>query len=367
MVVPMRIPALIALLLLLPILSASVLTVQVVVDQDTPSIGASVSLVTGGVVLDTKKADQSGYVKFNVSDGTYFITVNKSVIYPQYLVYKEVSGDSEVRIVRRQLINYANAYGQITGPSTFANASVAAYLNNQVVKRVSANKDGFYILSYLNEGTYELRFESPGMETERVQVFLPTAEFTPIYAALKAPVAPEEPPVVLSSPLQVQQFALIEITLTKGGKPIAGQAVSVNTPSGAISATTDSQGIARVNAAEGGVYTFAYGNQTTTTSVAVPETPKPNESNKPPAQNQTPPAGNETANPPSSDGNGLMATLAAVLVILTLIILAVVAIVAAKLMREGKKDESKGQPHEHAQHGHAHHHAEGAKARHKRK
>lgn len=370
----MRIPVLIALLLILPAVFASVLTVQVVVDQDTPSIGATVSLLTGGVALDTQKADQFGYVKFNVSDGTYFITVNKSIIYPQYLVYKEVSGDSSVRIVRRQLINYANAYGQITGPYSFANTSVAAYQDNQVAKRASANKDGFYILQYLNEGTYELRFESPGMETKSVQVFLPTAEFTPVYAALKAPAPPEEPPVVLSSPVQVKQFTLIELTLTKGGEPLAGKTVSVSTPSGAISATTDSQGIARVNAAVSGVYAFSYGNQTTTTSVAAAETPKPNASNNPPA-NQSPaqPAGNGTPEPQQPQaGNSWLATFAAILAILALIVLAAVAIVAAKLLREGKKkggrepSTSHGHAHAHESHGHASH-SDGARGHRKRK
>ena len=179
----MRTLALIALLLLLPFVQASMLTVQVVVDQDTPSIGATVSLITGGVALSTQRADQSGSVTFNVSDGTYFIDVNKSVIYPEYVVLKVVSGDSSMRIVRRQLINYANVYGQATGPSNFANSSVAAYQNGQIVQRTALNKDGFYMLQFLPEGTYELRFDSPGFETNSVQVFLPTSQFTPVSVA----------------------------------------------------------------------------------------------------------------------------------------------------------------------------------------
>ena len=369
----MRTLALIALLLLLPFVQASMLTVQVVVDQDTPSIGATVSLITGGVALSTQRADQSGSVTFNVSDGTYFIDVNKSVIYPEYVVLKVVSGDSSMRIVRRQLINYANVYGQATGPSNFANSSVAAYQNGQIVQRTALNKDGFYMLQFLPEGTYELRFDSPGFETNSVQVFLPTSQFTPVSVALQAPAPPAEPQTTLSSPAQVPQFSIIEVSLAKGGAPLSGKGISVTTPSGTIIATTDAQGIARVNAAVGGAYRFSYGNLSSSTSVASTEPPKPaqNESGQQ-AENAT--QNNTQTTQPSQPsgqqgGSSMLIPALAALGIFGLVILAVIAILAARFMSKGRKTGESGAQHEsHAHeeghegegpahsHGEAHHH-----------
>jgi hypothetical protein len=191
---------------------------------------------------------------------------------------------------------------------------------------------------------------------------------------MKAPLPPIEPPIVLSSPVQVRQYTLIEITLTKGGEPLSNQAVSVSTPSGAISATTDSQGIARVNAAEGGIYSFSYGNQSASTTVAAADIAASNESNPPASQNETQPAGNPNSVPQQPQANGLLAGFAALLAIFTLVVLAAVAIVAAKFIREGRKKENEESipGHEHAHEGHehshgAHQHSEEAKGRHTRK
>ena len=383
----MRTLALIALLLLLPFVQASMLTVQVVVDQDTPSIGATVSLITGGVALSTQRADQSGSVTFNVSDGTYFIDVNKSVIYPEYVVLKEVSGGSSMRIVRRQLINYANVYGQAAGPSNFANSSVAAYQNGQIVQRSALNKDGFYMLSFLPEGTYELRFDSPGFETNSVQVFLPTAQFTPVSVTLQAQAPPVEPQTTLSSPAQAPQFSVIEASLAKGGAPLSGKGISVTTPSGTIIATTDSQGIARVNAAVGGTYSFSYGNLSSSTSVASSEPQKPvqNGSGQQGGENAT--QNNSQATQPfqpsgQQGGSSMLIPALAVLGIFGLVILAVIAILAARFMSKGGKSKeseapqesytheeghaSEGSAHSHGKaHSHAHQHGE--KPQHKRK
>lgn len=377
------------LLLLLPLSQASVLSVKVVVDQDTPSIGASVSLMTGGIELSTQKADQNGMVRFNASDGTYFISVAKSSIYPQYVVLKEISGDTAITVVRRQLINYASVYGQITGPANFSNTAITAYSNGQITKRAFANKDGFYMMSFLPDGTYELRFESPGFENTSVQALLPSSMFTPIYMALKAPVPPAEPEVALSAPYQVQQFSPIEILLTRGGLPFAGQEISVSTPSGKITATTDSQGIARVNAAEGGSYSFSFGNLSSSTAVSVPEVPLPQQNQ---TQNGTtaPTQPNQPSTPAqaASDSNGVLLPLAIGLGIFALVVLLAIVAVAAKMVRDGgKKGDGAGaahshghphgsagarqhgatgmHPHEEGAHEHGHHH--GGKSHHKGK
>lgn len=346
-------PIALLLLLLLPFAQASVLSVKVVVDQDTPSVGAPVSLITGGIELSTGKADSNGMVRFNASDGSYFISVGKSSIYPQYIVFKELSGDSSITIVRRQLINYANVYGQITGPTDFANTTAVAYMNGQIVKRAPVNKGGFYLMSFLPEGTYEIRFESPGFEPKRVQILLPSSEFTPLYVELLAPKPPEEQPTSISSPYQVQQFAPIEVVLSKGGVPLAGQEISVSTPSGKTTVKTDPQGIARVNAAEGGAYSFSFGNMSSSTMVAVAEVPAPKE-NKSAGVPVAPsvPAGPGAAPQAPSSGNGALLPLAIGLALFMLAVLVAIAVSVAKIAGSGGKKNGSAEakhagPHQH--------------------
>jgi hypothetical protein len=344
-----RLKAFIALLLLSHLFYASILNVKVVIEQDTPSVSAPVSLISGGVALFTQKTDQNGIASFNVTDGSYFISINRSSIYPENVVLKEVSGNTNITVVRRRAISYANAYGQIYGSSSFENASVSAYQGGRLAKRTSANKDGFFILQFLNEGEYMLLFEAPGFKEKEVKVFLPVSEFVPVYQTLE-PASPapsqetsqEESQAILSSPSQVPQFSLIEVVLQKGGMPIEGAEILVSTPSGQMSAKTNSKGIALVNAAEGGNYTFSYGNQTAITFV-VQETPaalpkKPQNQPSLPAQNPV---------PESKQGSAAFVLIAAG--ILVAIALAA-ALVLLRMWQKKKEHKGKHENHKHMQH-----------------
>jgi len=349
---------LLLLLPLMPMAQASMLNVKVVVNQDTASVGAVVSLMTDGVIFTTIRTNGQGIASFNVSDGGYFIVVNKSIIYPEYILLKDVRGDENITVVRRQQVNYANAYGQVSAPTSFPNASVTAYSNGQVAKRTAVSANGLYMLSFLPEGAYELRFESPGFETKDVQAFLPTGEFTQFNAVLSPPKPPAEPQVIIVSPVQVSRFKLVEIVLTADGKPLSGKEISVVTPSGKLIAITDSEGTARVNAAEVGVYTFSYGNHSASTAVSVEEgakanasePPKANASVAPPAQ--IPQDSGQSAPPQQGAGNSILSAIAVLSI--SALIAAVAILVAAKLFYFDRKKKDGG--------AHAHH---GAK-RHKR-
>ena len=294
--------------LLLPFASAYQLGISVSVSEGTVGVGTNVSLVTGGVVLSEQRADADGKVKFNVSSGSYFVLLRRGS-YPLHVSLVEVNGNLNISLSMRQLISYASAYGQITGPPGFANSSVVAYSNGVIAKRVAADRNGFYMLSFLPEGSYELAFESPGFEAKKVQMFLPVSDFVEVNAELSQPLPVQEPAPTLSAPGQAQQSSLLEAVLARGSQPLAGVLVAASTPSGSVNLTTDSSGKVRINAALPGSYTFTYGNLSATSIVAAKEAPAPKGEPKNATPAQQPPA-NQPQQPSSELDNRFCQNLA---------------------------------------------------------
>lgn len=332
----------ILLALFLPLVSAYQLGVSVSVSEGTAGVGTNVSLVTGGVVLSEKKAGLDGKAKFDVNSGSYFVLLRR-YSYPLHVSLVEVGGDLNISLSMRQLISYASAYGQISGPSDFSNASVVAYSGGEVAKRVAVDRHGSYMLSYLPEGNYDLAFESPGFEAKRLQVFLPLSDFVEVNAELTKPLPAQEPATVLAAPGQAQQFSAIEAALTKGGLPLAGVLVAASTPSGSVSLTTDASGKVRINAALPGSYTFTYGNLSATSIVAAKEAAKPKEEPK----NATPaaPQGNQSQQPsPEAQTGGMVLPALALLGGFVLVVLVILLAFGAKIFLGTKKGQEKEKP-----------------------
>ena len=257
---------LLALLFLFSVSSAYTLTIKVTVTQDTLSVGSNVSLVTNGIELASGRTGADGMVNFSVSNGSYFALL-KSTIYPLQVSLIEVRGDTQVTLTKRQLISYASAYGQITGPTEFSNASVTAFREGQVAKRISPNSDGYYIMSFLPDGMYDLSFEAPFYEKGTVRQSLAQGEFTEVNIKLaKVMVAPEPEPTLVA-PVQVQQSEIIEVALSKGGKPLSGETIIAETPAGKVELTTDARGLAAIGAAQSGLYRFTFGTLSASTTV----------------------------------------------------------------------------------------------------
>ena len=363
----MKCHALFALLFLLSSVAyASQLNVQVTVTQGTLAVGTNVSLVTGGVELESKKADNSGVASFNVSDGSYFVLLRRYP-YPLHVSLAEVSGNTNVSLSMRQLISYASSYGQITGPASFANSSVAAYSGNEVAKRVYPNKDGYYVLSFVPEGNYQFSFSAPGFQEKRVDAFLPTADFVQLDAKLEPASQPQAQQPEFAVPQFAEQFSAIEIVLTQGGLALANQAVWADTPSGRLQIFTDSLGKARLNAPSEGTYVFTWGNYTYSTLVAGKPLPsKPNATQiptaLPPAQPQQPPATH------ASSGEGTLAAVVVAIAAGAIVLIAAIMLAVRHFSKPGHKHAGHSHPghaHEggaaHARHGH------GVKGQHQQK
>jgi len=317
--------------ILVSIASASTLAVKVTVTQDTLAVGTNVSVMTGGVVLEEKKAGSDGYARFNLSDGSYFVQLRRYP-YPLHVSLVEVKGNTEITLTMRQLISYASAYGQIFGPSDFSNASVSAYQNGLIVKRAAPNAHGFYLMSFLPEGEYELEFIAPGFVTMKEKTYLLAADFIELSPTLEKFKEEEEHLPVLSAPGSVKQFSIIEVSITKGLAPLSGEKISVETPSGKAEINTGSDGKARINAAEAGTYKFTYQSQTVVTAAVGKEQEEEPEPVAPELQPAQPPVQG-----PGQQDSGGGALLFVVLAFLSVVGVAAIAIAAISYLRGKKK------------------------------
>ena len=268
-----------ALIFLLSPVFASQLNVKVTVTQGTLAVGTNVTVVTDGVELYNQKAGLDGFANFNVTPGSYFVLLRRYP-YPLHVVLLDIQNDTTVTLSMRQLVSYANVYGQMTGPSDFANATVAAYADGVAAKHTKTDKYGKYVMSFLSEGNYEMQFSAPGFETGKEEAYLPAADFREVNAKLKKEVPPPEPRVSFTAPSSSQLGSIIEASLSKGGKAMAGENVSIRTPSGLLYSKTDSSGKVRVSAAEAGEYEFSFGAFSAVVLVSEPETPEQNGTNE---------------------------------------------------------------------------------------
>lgn len=278
------------------------LAINVTVAQGTAGAGTNVSIVQNGVVLFSAKADTGGVARFNVSAGEYFVLLNR-LSYPTYVSLVSVEKNTSYLLTMSQGLSYASAYGQVSGPSDFGNATVIALRDGQLSEREYPSAAGNYLIQFLQEGNYQLVFTVPGFEGKNAEVFLPKGQFTQINIALEKAAVLENitVPPVLTAPSQIAQLSVIEVSLSQNGIPLSGQEIIVQTPSGAATLTTNNDGKAYINAAEGGAYSFSYGALFASTT-AIPKA-APQQNATPPAQEE-PPA-QPPAQPPSSQQGGL--------------------------------------------------------------
>jgi len=338
-------------LLLSSCIFAAQLSVTVTATQDTLLSMTNVSVISNGIILSTQKTGEDGIARFNLADGSYFVLLPRTSIYPPYVALVDVKGDTNVKLTKYLCGSActAHAYGQITGPLSFENTSVTAYSNGLLVKRALPNSAGLYALSYIPEGNYELVFESPGFEASRFQAFLPASDFVEMNAQLGKVPVPKEQKVEISVSPRVQQYSMIEISLSNG-TPMAGKEITIQTPSGTVRAMTGIDGKMRINAAEPGTYIFNYpdGNLSASTNVVGKETPAknntpavPNGAEFPPFQ-QIPPA--NVAQP----NIGFFAAGLAIIIALSSFALAAAVFLAWKLTRKKHGDAGPGRPHKHS-------------------
>ena len=339
----------------------NIVGIKVTVAQGTLAVGTNVTIVKDGVRLYDGKADAFGMVQFPLDAGTYFVLLDRGG-YPRHVNLLEVNGSNNVSYTMRQLISYASVYGQVTGPTDFSNASVGAYSGGNIVKRVAANKDGYYIMSFLPDGQYDLSYTADGFIEKKLVRSLYQPDFTEVNVALSKMVAPSQQAPTVMAPGTAEKQSIIEVTVVRGGAPMAGVTLSVETPSGNIEVTTGADGIARVNAVKAGTYRFIYGNLSAVTIVpGANETPAATQ-NATEEPQQTAPA----QQPAQAAGNGVAVGLVIAGVVGLIAAIAIILFAISKMGgKQAPKREEPDAPQEkpasaqekpHHAHKHEHHH-----------
>jgi len=339
----------------------------VTVSQDTLAVGTNITIVKDGILLYNAKADGNGAASFKLDAGSYFVYLDRGG-YSRHVNLLEVSKTENITYTMRQLISYASAYGQITGPTDFNGSSVAAYKNGNVAKRVSPNKDGYYLMSYMDEGEYEMAFSAQGFVEKNETTTLLQSQFTEVNMKLDKVVVPPAAQPTISVPSTVQKQSVIEIVIMKGDLPLSGQVVMVKTPSGNVEIVTGADGKAHVNAVAVGEYVFTYGNLTSKTLVegsqVVPV--------KPPVVVEPEPEAPPVVAQKPADAGGLVAGAAVIALGGVVVALGIIIFVVSRMVKKpkaearahGKEEPAPIEPSvsekpEHAaahKHGHAHSH-----------
>ena len=349
-VIFVKLPAMLALLALVmaPVFAYDV-GIIVTVSQDTLAVGTNITIVKDGTLLYNTRADANGAAMFKLDAGSYFVYLDRGG-YSRHVNLLEVGKTENITYTMRQLISYASAYGQVAGPTDFGNSSVAAYANGNVVKRATPNKDGYYLMSFMPEGQYEMVFSAQGFVEKREAATLLQSQFSEVNAQLdKVPLAPVAQPT-MSVPSAAQRQSVIEILVLRGSLPLSGQVVGVKTPSGSVEVITGADGKAHVNAVAAGEYIFTYGNLTSKTMVeggAVAPAPVPNATEPEPIV-PSPPAEQSPA------ASGLVAGAAAIVIAGAIVVLGIVIFVASRMA----KQEPKGPEKPEHKHPHAHKHGQ---------
>ncbi|MFA5930175.1 MAG: hypothetical protein WC861_04800 [Candidatus Micrarchaeia archaeon] len=327
--------------------------IKVTVSQDTLAVGTNISIVKDGTLLYSARAGESGTASFKLDAGSYFVYLDRGG-YSRHVNLLEVSKNDNIEYTMRQLISYASVYGQVAGPSDFNGSSVAAYASGNIAKRTVPNKDGYYLMSFMPEGSFMLSFDAQGFVERNVSATLLQSQFSEVNVKLdKVPVAPAAQPALIV-PSSVPKQTVIEILIMGGGVPLPGRVVLVKPPSGSVEATTGADGKAHVNAVAEGEYVFTYGNLTSKTMVgtAVNATAPP-----PAAVEPEPPAASEPEAP--SSAGGFVAGAALIIMGGLIVALGIVLFAMGRMSRKQKPKahghEAQGLPpagkHEHAKGG----------------
>ena len=311
--------------------------IKVTVSQDTLAVGTNITIVKDGTLLYNAKADGSGSAAFKLDSGSYFVYLDRGG-YSRHVNLLEVAKNENITYTMRQLISYANAYGQVTGPTDFSSALVTAYANGNVAKRTSPNKDGYYLMSFIPEGEYVVAFSADGFVGKNETTSLLQSQFTEINMKLDKVVVPPVALPTISAPAKVQKQSVIEIVIMKGGLPLSGQVVMVKTPSGNVEIVTGIDGKAHVNAVAVGEYVFTYGNLTSKTLVegaaVVPV--------KPPVVVEPEPEAPPVVVQKPADAGGLVAGTAIVVIGGAIVALGIIIFVASRMVKKQKpKEEAK--------------------------
>ncbi|MEM4554369.1 MAG: carboxypeptidase-like regulatory domain-containing protein [Candidatus Anstonellaceae archaeon] len=277
-------------LFLLPLVHSYTLQIKVLVPPDTIAVGTNISLLHEGVEIASAKAGKDGTASFEVLPASYFVVLKRGG-YPTAVHLLRIDKNMNITYILRDQLPYAGIWGRISGPADFSNSSITIYSEEKIVARYShkkdgiPNKDGYFLISFLPEGQYRVVFEVQGFLPKEEVKKLSLSDFAELNLELEQPKQEAQAPkLALIVTSENKKHSLIAVQLLNGSRPLGGEKIQVETPSGQITIITSSNGTAYLNAAEAGTYVFSYMNLSSTLFI---EEEKTEQESTSPAQNQS--------------------------------------------------------------------------------
>jgi hypothetical protein len=343
---------------------ASTLTVNVSGLSDTALVGTKIDILKNSVVILNGTANKFGVANFDVTDGYYIVRTTRG-FYPVKVQVAKVEGNSIAKLRMDLDSNTATMYGKVSyGKWNLDGYRVYATQKGVAIKEARVYPEGVYVLTFLDEGTYDLVFSKGEWEPINISVTLAARETRLLDIELSK--KSEGGIVALDVPRFADLYGTIAAKLTRGGKPMNMTEMSVLTPDGIAKINTDANGEARINAAKAGNYTFTYANITASSFVEAPIGQVPG---KKPVEPKKTPVALPTPEPPAPQQKTADTTLFVIVGIAMVGIGVLLAGAVAFIMlrkqksREGKHAQmhSRGMAHGHTReeycqmHGHAAH------------
>lgn len=333
---------------------AGQLYVNLYLIDETPAVGTNVIIKKDGLEIMSGKADSKGKVSFNLSDGKYFIIIDRSY-YPLQVHTAYVSDKTNVSFFVSEKISYPVIFGQIFGSS---NCSISLYQNQTLIKKESTDSYGYFLIKFIPEGEYKIVFSSPGFAKEQIEDYLFASQLKEIYITLKpenktnlAENRTSNSKISILVEPSAKRYSILEVFLVNGSNPIPNQKILIETPSGTLEATTDKNGLIKINLAEDGIYKFKWGNISASTFVfsennkdqsfdnqsnLVNQTNKSTDNNQPSqsSQNQIPPL-----NQNQSQSQELDSKISLLLVLISCLVVVFLSLVFIFLKTKKKVDK----------------------------
>ncbi|VVB56783.1 Carboxypeptidase regulatory-like domain protein [uncultured archaeon] len=285
--------ALLALLLLAAPLLALQFNVTVTNEIGTRLPGTKVQILTGDTVLYENstiwcpKADVDKGCPVRISDraqagfelapDTYFLRLQRSG-YPDHVYLQTLDQDTALTVIMFIRKSTYTMYGRVSNASHQLDGMQIKLMDadTDTVVRTSAIKaNGDYLIDSLWPGRkYYLRVDD-GEQRLLSEPFSynDVGAYYLELAGAQAPLRNVSLQPLLSGPDRADLHSRISVTLMSGERPMEGQTVTVRTPNGELNLTTDADGIARVQAAEGGQYTFKWSSLRLNVTVPMPPAP----------------------------------------------------------------------------------------------
>lgn len=256
-------------LLSLPIAYAS-LQGSVRNDQKVALVGATVEVIGSNGTVGTAKVISGGSYSIDVPDGIYFLNISDSS-YPSVIMLVGVTGQTNVDVIMTKTPPSC-IYGIASSNEPTSWKNIYALKKNRMYSYAQIQQNGMYLLSGLDAGDYNVTVSPGDYENVTKEISLQASSCARLDIELKKKQEANGNITAfeLIAPNNVTVEEKIIISLTENGAPAKNTVISVTTPKGELTLTTDETGSASIYAADEGSYSFSFQNITKTTK-AIPK------------------------------------------------------------------------------------------------